>query len=109
MKKKSIITISSLVLAVVAVLLGIALSIRNQYLEKNRIEIIDATYTCASALEKFYEDDNYTYYFPCMQSSSVFVKFPNGTKLLVTKALEDKKVTIDQLIKAGLKVQKQEK
>ena len=109
MKKKNIITISSLVLAVVAILLGIFLSIKNQYLAKNKIEIIDATYVCASALERFYEDDNYTYYFPCTQSSSVFVKFPNGTKMLVTKALEDKKVTIDELIKAGLKVQKVEK
>ena len=109
MKKKGINVIIVLVLAGIAILLGIILKIRNNILEKNSIEIIDATYACAKSPEKFYEDDNYIYYFPCVQSSSVFVKFPNGNKLLVTRALEDEKVTIDQLIKAGLKVEKVEK
>jgi len=64
---------------------------------------------CDQALEKFYEDDKYTYSFPCVQSSSTYVKFENGNKMLITDALEAKKVTIDELIDAGLKVYKQEK
>lgn len=107
MRKKCIVILS--VLTIITIIVGIGLAIKNKNLEKNKIEIIDATYSCAQSLEKFYEDDNYVYYFPCMQSTSVFVKFPNGNKLLVTKALEDNKVTIDELIKAGLKVYSKEK
>ena len=78
--------------------------IKNKKLEEKSIKIIDATYSCNNSYEKFYEDNKHTYYFPCVQSSSTFVKFSNGNKILVTKALEDNKVTIDELIKAGLKV-----
>ena len=53
--------------------------------------------------------DNYTYSFPCIKSSSVYVKFPDGKKVLVVKALEEEMVTIDQLINAGLEVYKVEK
>lgn len=109
MRKKKIILIVLSVLAIIAIVLGIILSIKNKELEKNKIEIIDATYSCSQSREKFYEDDNYIYYFPCHQSSSVFVKFPNGTKILVTKALEDEKVTIEELTKAGLNYYKEDK
>lgn len=78
-------------------------------LNKSEIEIIDATYMCNNSLEKFYEDDKYTYFFPCVKSSSVYVKFNNGNKILVVDALEEKKVTIDELIDAGLKIYKKEK
>ena len=108
-KRKGLNVVLILVITGCAILLGIILKIKNNSLEKNNIEIIDATYACANNPEKFYEDNKYIYYFPCKQSSSVFVKFPNGNKLLVTRALEDKKVTINQLIKAGLKVNKKEK
>ena len=109
MKKKGIKYVLILVFSVVAIIIGIILSVKNNILERSSIEIIDATYACANSPEKFYEDKKYVYYFPCKQSGSVFVKFPNGNKLLVTRALEDKKVTINQLIKAGLKVNKTEK
>lgn len=109
MKNKKKITLGLIILSIIIVVIGIILVIKNNTLEKNKIEIIDATYSCAESLEKFYEDDKYIYYFPCVQSTSVFVKFPNGNKLLVTKALEEEKVTIDELIKAGLNVYKEEK
>lgn len=107
MKKKLIIVIS--ILAIMAIIVGIFLSIKNKNLEKNSIKILNATYSCGNSREKFYEDDNYVYYFPCVQSDSVFVKFPNGNKLLVVKALDDNKVTIDSLINAGLEVYKEKK
>lgn len=107
MKKKLIIIIS--LVAIIAIVLGVFLSIKNKNLEKNSIKIIDATYSCNQSREKFYEDDNYVYYFPCIKSTSIFVKFPNGNKILVVKALEDNKVTIDELIKAGLEVIKEDK
>lgn len=107
MKKKHIIIVS--LVAIIAIVLGVFLSIKNKNLEKNSIKIIDATYSCNQSHEKFYEDDNYVYYFPCIKSTSIFVKFPNGNKILVVKALEENKVTIDELIKAGLEVIKEEK
>ena len=47
--------------------------------------------------------------FPCIQSKSIYVKFENGNKMLVVDALEENKVTIKELINAGLKVYKKEK
>ena len=82
---------------------------KGNILNKSTIEIIDATYMCNNSLEKFYEDDKYTYFFPCIKSSSIYVKFDNGNKLLVVDALEEEKVTINELIDAGLKVYKKEK
>ena len=108
MKEKKI-TIIFVSAAIIVVALGLVLICRNRILRNNRIEIIDASYMCAEALEKFYEDDNYTYSFPCVKSGSVYVKFPNGKKMLVVTALEEKLVTIDQLINAGLEVYKKEK
>lgn len=98
-----------IILAFIALIIGVILSFKTKELRSNRIQIIDASYMCSETLEKFYEDDNYTYSFPCIKSSSVFVKFPNGNKMLVIKALEEDKVTIDELIKAGLEVVKKEK
>ena len=108
MKKRSIIIISILgtIILVTAIIL---LTTNNIIKSKSKIEIIDATFTCAQTLETFYEDDKYTYSFPCIQSTSVYVKFENGNKMLVVDALEEEKITIDELIKAGLKVHKNKK
>lgn len=76
---------------------------------KSKIEIFDATHKCVESLEKFYEDDKYIYSFPCVQSKSIYVKFENGNKMLIVDALEEEKITIDKLIKAGLKVHKEKK
>lgn len=109
MKRKSIIIISSL--GILILILGIILLIKNNIInkEKTKLQIIDATYTCTQIAEKFYEDDKYDYYFPCVKSESIFVKFENGNKVLVTDALEDEIVTIDDLLDAGLEVIKQKK
>ena len=108
MRKKRIFIIL-IFLAIVVILIGIIFAFKNKDLRSKQIQIIDASYMCAQSLEKFYEDDNYTYSFPCIKSSSVFVKFPNGNKMLVIKALEEEKVTIDELIDAGLEVYKEKK
>lgn len=107
-KKKSIIVIS--VLGLIILIIGIILLNKNNIIKnKSKLQIIDATYTCADAIEKFYEDDKYVYSFPCVKSDSVFVKFENGNKMLVVQALEEEKVTIDELLNAGLDVYKKEK
>lgn len=108
MKKKSIIIIS--ILGIIIFIIAIILLTTNKVIQnKNKLEIIDATYKCAQELEEFYEDDKYIYSFPCIQSKSVYVKFENGNKMLVVDALEENKVTIKELINAGLKVYKKEK
>lgn len=108
MKKRTIIIIS--VLGVIFLIIGIILLTKSNIIKmKSKLEIIDATYACAQSVEKFYEDDKYTYSFPCVKSNSVYVKFENGNKMLVTSALESKKVTIEELIDAGLEVYKEKK
>ena len=108
MRKRVIIILS--ILAIIAIILGIILIKKNQELLHDKIEILDATYaSCLAPAEQFYEDDKYIYYFPCVKSNSVYVKFPNGNKLLVTKALEEEKVTIDELMDVGLDAIKNEK
>ena len=108
MKQKTAI-ISLAIVSIIAIIIGVILLCKNIVLAKSNIEIIDATYNCNKSQELFYEDDEYKYYFPCLKSSSVYVKFENGNKLLVVDALEENKVTIDELIKAGLEVIKEKK
>lgn len=68
---------------------------------------VDETTICAQALEEIYRDDKYIYYLPCIKSETVFLKYNNGEKINIKKALDDEKITIDKLIKEGLKVYKE--
>lgn len=109
MKKKYFIIL--IILSIIILILSIILLTKNVIISKNKdkIQIIDATYTCVQTEEKFYEDDKYIYYFPCMKSDSIFVKFENGNKMLVTSALESDKISIEELLDAGLEVIKKER
>ena len=107
--KKKLPIILLFVFALIAIIIGIILLNKNNELAKSKIEILDATYNCQTVREKFYEDSKYIYYFPCVKSKSVFVKLDNNNKMLVTTALNEGKVTIDELIKAGLEVYKENK
>lgn len=109
MKRKS--SIILITISIIILIVGITILIKNSKILENdqKLEIIDATYICADAIETFYEDDYYIYSFPCIMSNSIYVKFENGNKMLITDALESKKVTIDELIDAGLKVIKEKK
>ncbi len=70
--------------------------------------IVDETEICAEALELFYEDDHYKYYFPCMKSSTTFIK-KDGKKITIKEALEKEVITIDSLLKTGLSFIREEK
>ena len=96
-------------LAIILLVIALILFKKNKELSDSKITIIDASYQCNNIREKFYEDDKYVYLFPCVQSSSTYVKFANGNKMLVINALQEDKVGIDDLIKAGLNVIKEEK
>ena len=110
MKKKETLIITLAVLTVVAIIIGVIFLNKNLKLAHNNIEIIDATYSCNKTKEKIYEDESYIYYLPCQKSNSVFVKFKDtNSKVLLVTALNDGKVTMDELIKAKLEVIKEEK
>ncbi len=109
MKKNKPLIIVLIAVALISIVIGHILSKKNAELKKEKISIIDATFKCSGSPEKMYEDSKYIYSYPCHKSNSVFVKFPNKTKMLVTTALEEKKVTMDELLKAGLDVTKTEK
>lgn len=107
-KKKhlKILIIAGIIILIIAIIL---LNKNISILKKSKLKIIDATYSCVQSPEKFYQDDKYIYSFPCVKSNSIYVKFENGNKMLIVDALESKKVTIDELLDAGLEVYKQEK
>ena len=108
--KKRIILIILIVLTIGLIILGVVLYNKNRELEKNKIRIIDATYpACSSSYEKFYEDDIYVYYLTCSKSDSVFVKFPNGNKMLLVKALTEDKVKISEITDTELSIYKEKK
>lgn len=103
MKKKTIV-MAFILLSIIIIILGIFFAKKNQILKENKLSIIDATYVCDNYHEKFYEDQENIYYFPCTKSTSIYIKYQNGNKYLVVKALEEELVTIDELIDAGLEV-----
>lgn len=74
-----------------------------------RIIIIDkSSDNCPQAIEYYYEDNNYRYYFTCVISGSIFVKIDNQ-EYNIKYALNNKIVTMDELIEAGFKPLKKSK
>ena len=74
-----------------------------------KITIIDrSSGNCPQAIEYYYEDSNYKYYFTCVISSSIFVKIDNQ-EYNIKYALNNKIVTMDELIEAGFKPLKKSK
>ena len=76
--------------------------------------IVDQTedmdnFMCAEAMEQFYEDDNYVYYYSCMKSKYVVVKYANGFEETVEEALKYKSIKISDLDKYGINYYKEPK
>lgn len=77
-------------------------------------EIIDTTkdikdFSCAEALEEFYEDDNYIYYFNCIKGKYMIVKYESGYEETVSNALKHGSITISNLDNFNIEYIKQEK
>lgn len=70
--------------------------------------IVDETEVCAEALELFYEDENYKYYYPCIKNATTFIK-KNNKKQTVRESLEDKTISVESLLKSGLSFIRKEK
>jgi len=71
------------------------------------VDIIDKTkeikdFSCDSALELFYEDDNYKYYYNCIKSKYIVVKYENGFEEEVKVALKKGTIKISDLDKYNI-------
>ena len=106
------------VFVAIIILLLVSMKTRDTFYEKEinknmySLEIIDTTEVCAEALESFYEDSKYIYYFSCMKSNNVYAKI-NGKKYLVKDLLNNNpttyNITIDILEEFGLDFIKEKK
>ena len=66
------------------------------------IEIKDTTkdikdFACAEALESFYEDENYTYYWSCIKNKYMIVKYESGFEETISDALKYGSIKISDL------------
>ena len=72
-------------------------------------EIVDETagITCTQVITAIYEDENYIYEVanPCIENN-IYVLFPSGEKITIKEALNQKKVTVDELINKGISITK---
>lgn len=131
MKKKIIIIVSIIVVLVLAV--GSAYLIDKSRMANNKpvifstwgyqyappevlkkiVKITDRTVIesleCADALEKFYEDSEYEYYFNCIKSEYIIVEYENGYKENVKSALESGNATLEDLKRFNISYFKEKK
>lgn len=84
-------------------------TIKDTIIGNNKITIIDrSSGNCPQAIEYYYEDSEYKYYFTCIISGSIFVKV-DGVEYNIKTALNNKIVTMNDLIEAGFKPLKKSK
>lgn len=84
-------------------------TIKDAIIGNNKITIIDrSSGNCPQAIEYYYEDSEYKYYFTCIISGSIFVKV-DGVEYNIKTALNNKIVTMNDLIEAGFKPLKKSK
>ncbi len=71
------------------------------------VEIIDIairdSIPCDDALQQFYADDEYNYFYPCIKSEYVVVKYSDNTEETVENALKNGKITISDLDRFEIK------
>lgn len=78
------------------------------------ITIIDKTkdikdFVCAEALEEFYRDEKYVYYYNCIKSNYIVVRYNDGTEETVKDALKNNRIEIGDLDKFNISYIKHEK
>lgn len=54
-------------------------------------------FACAEALESFYEDEKYIYYWECIKDEYMLVEYESGYEEEISKALKYKVITIGDL------------
>mgnify|MGYP003302831931 CR=1 FL=1 len=80
--------------------------------KNNNYRIVDKTIeeglSTAEALELFYKDDNYEYYFPSIKSDYVVVIDQDNNEINIKDALNNKMIKINDLEKANIKFYKED-
>ena len=71
------------------------------------VEIVDTTkdikdFVCAEALEKFYSDDTYAYYWDCIKDKYMIVRYESGFEETISSALKNGTITIYDLDRYGI-------
>lgn len=82
--------------------------------EGGKYTLVDETkeqkdFACAEALEGFYADENYTYYWSCIKNKYMIVKYDDGSKELTSEALKNNHIDIQTLDKFDISYIKYEK
>ena len=77
-------------------------------------EIVDTTkeikdFMCAEALESFYEDENYIYYWSCIKNNYMIVRYKRGYEETISEALKYGTITITDLDNFNIYYIKEEK
>ena len=78
------------------------------------LEIVDTTkdiknFTCDEALEGFYEDDKYNYFYSCMKGKYMIVRYESGYEETIEEALRYGSITINDLEEYDISYIKYEK
>lgn len=102
----------------IILVIGVVLISEKNYINKNNqpfthLKIIDKVkeenIACAEALEQFYEDKEFIYYFPCIKSKNVIVIYSNGYQETVAASLEYGDITIEDLERNNIEFIKHKK
>ena len=84
--------------------------ITDKFISSKNVEVVDKSKgkMCAQAIEYFYEDAYYKYYFNCIKSSYMYV-IKNGKEYKLVEALKTGIVTMQELEENGYKFPKKSK
>ena len=71
------------------------------------VDIVDTTkdikdFVCAEALEEFYSDDNYAYYWECIKDKYMIVRYESGFEETISSALRNGTIDISDLDRCGI-------
>lgn len=70
----------------------------------NIVDLAEANQlSTSSALEEFFKDTDFTYYFPSIKSEYIECQFSDGSKMTIVQALESGKVSVSDLDIYGIK------
>ena len=67
------------------------------------------SFSCAEALDKFYEDDHYEYFYDCLKSKYIVVIYEDNSEETVKEALKQGHIKISDLDKYNIDYIKYEK
>lgn len=71
------------------------------------VDIVDTTkdiknFICAEALEEFYSDDSYSYYWECIKDKYMIVRYESGFEETISSALKNGTIDIYDLDRYGI-------